>query len=419
VFNNFSATTTTRKTWEERLRDAHVRMGGLAADTLELRLALVVEGPVEALEALTVAVTRDLDFAVVEVSRLTPDLVQRLDSLGFARVFWRSGLVEGGKAAAPAKPGRVSVFSSGTTGLPKAIEHNWQTLNTLVRVKDLHPRSWFVPYQPGSYAWYQMMCLGLFSPGQDVYCASPAEPLESFVEALEAGVTAVSSTPTFWRYVFLHVDERTLRSCRLETISLGGEIVDQAILDRLATTFPNSRIRHIYASSEAGAAIVTSDGKTGFPADRLGSRDSDGVGLRVEGGRLMVRSDHTAAAAAGNRGRWVDTGDLVEVRGDRVFFLGRAGSTTINVGGNKAYPAEIEAVLMRHPNVLWAEVFGRRSPLVGAIPAARVVLNDQSAGRTTEELELSRFARRNLPEHAVPRSWEFCAEIPLQPSLKS
>jgi acyl-coenzyme A synthetase/AMP-(fatty) acid ligase len=133
----------------------------------------------------------------------------------------------------------------------------------------------------------------------------------------------------------------------------------------------------------------------------------------------MVRSDHTAAAAAGNRGRWVDTGDLVEVRGDRVFFLGRAGSTTINVGGNKAYPAEIEAVLMRHPNVLWAEVFGRRSPLVGAIPAARVVLNDQSAGRTTEELELSRFARRNLPEHAVPRSWEFCAEIPLQPSLKS
>ena len=44
---------------------------------------------------------------------------------------------------------------------------------------------------------------------------------------------------------------------------------------------------------------------------------------------------------------FVDTGDMVELRGDRYYFVGRRGGI-INIGGLKVHPEEIEAVINRH-----------------------------------------------------------------------
>jgi acyl-coenzyme A synthetase/AMP-(fatty) acid ligase len=74
---------------------------------------------------------------------------------------------------------------------------------------------------------------------------------------------------------------------------------------------------------------------------------------------------------------------------------------------------------MEHANVEWAQVYARRAPMVGSLPAARIVLRNPAAATATIEAELSSFARLSLPEHAVPRFWEFRREIPLSPSLKS
>ena len=414
--NNYVWTGSARRSWSERLGDASARFDPLLPDLLERRVAFLVDGPATALESLIYALHWDLDFAVLESARLSEAMERRLDDLGFARADANTGTLSGRGSAEGRQPGRVSVMTSGTTGLLKPIAHTWQTLNTLERVRNARDRFWFVPYQPGSYAWYQMMCLSLFRPGQDLYCAGPADPVQSFSDALEAGVNAVTSTPTFWRCAFMAIDPDVLRSTPIETVTLGGEIVDQAILDRLAATYPKATIRHIYASSEAGAAIVVTDGKAGFPVSRL---EQEGIRVKIKDGRLFVRSSYTTAAAVGEAGQWVDTGDLVEVRGDRVYFLGRAGASMINVGGAKAFPVEIEAQLMRHPNVLWAQVYGRRAPLVGSLPAASVVLK-APAGDTAEcENELAAFAREHLPEHAVPRAWRFLSQIPMQSSLKA
>src|SRR5215469_7789308 len=61
---------------------------------------------------------------------------------------------------------------------------------------------------------------------------------------------------------------------------------------------------------------------------------------------------------------WVDTGDLVELRGDRYFFMGRRGGI-INVGGQKVHPEEVEAVINRHPAVHSSLVKARKSPVMG------------------------------------------------------
>ena len=64
---------------------------------------------------------------------------------------------------------------------------------------------------------------------------------------------------------------------------------------------------------------------------------------------------------------------MVELRGDRYYFVGRRGGI-INIGGLKVHPEEIEAVINRHRAVRMSRAKSRRSPITGSIVVADVVL---------------------------------------------
>ena len=88
----------------------------------------------------------------------------------------------------------------------------------------------------------------------------------------------------------------------------------------------------------------------------------------------MPMSGATRPALADADG-FVDTGDMVELRGDRYHFVGRRGGI-INIGGLKVHPEEIEAVINRHAEVRMSRAKSRRSPITGGIVVADVVLAD-------------------------------------------
>lgn len=376
----------------------------------------------EAIGCAAFGIIEGLDFGLIGHDRLSSEIVGHIAEHGAQLVDAASGTRIGTTVApsdtgvgASVEPGRVTVLTSGTTGLLKLIAHTPRTLDTFGRVRDLPPNTWFLPYQIGSYAWYQMVALALFQPGQDLVPGDANDLTGSFEAALREGrVTAISSTPTFWRLALMAIDESILTGARLRSLSLGGEIVDQPILDRLRTLYPAARIRHIYASSEAGAAIVVSDGKAGFDATLL-DREDGIIGIMVEEGRLFVRSPYTSHVGASG---WVDTGDLVERRGDRFHFLGRAGHAMINVGGQKAFAPDIEAHLMTHPDVVWARVSARKAPLMGALPVAEIVLAREMDPDEAERM-LTAHCEGHLADYAVPRMWTFHASIPMRASLKS
>ena len=334
-----------------------------------------------------------LDFGVIERARLSPEVEGR-----FAENVVQLRNAHDGALWACCH--RRCVHSAD-------VWHHWfaqaysaysGTLNTFDRVKSLPENKWFLPYQIGSYAWYQMVALWLFKDGQSLIPGDFSDLAASFENAVTRGeVTAISSTPTFWRHALMSIDEDVLIRAQLRNISMGGEIVDQAILDRISALYPQARIRHIYASSEAGAAIVVSDGKAGFKADLLVRMDGE-INVKVEEGRLYIRSTY-ANRTDGND--WVDTQDLVEQRGDRVYFLGRAGNTMINVGGEKAFPQDIEAHLMAHEDVIWARVVARKAPLMGALPVASVVL--RANGRDGSRANAAAHCEASLAEFAIPR----------------
>ena len=150
-------------------------------------------------------------------------------------------------------------------------------------------------------------------------------------------------------------------------VRLSGEIADQAILDNLRGAYPRAAIAHAFASTEAGVGFEVDDGRAGFPASLIGRADGD-VEMKVEDGSLRIRSARTAVALSRASRRsltdedgFVDTGDMVELRGDRYYFVGRRGGI-INVGGLKVHPEEVEAVINRHPDVQMSLVRGAPQP---------------------------------------------------------
>jgi acyl-CoA synthetase (AMP-forming)/AMP-acid ligase II len=381
------------------------------------RVIFVASNELEAVSFAATGISQQLDFGVVDSSRLGVDLKLHLSESGITLVSVHG--LDDAQSVTPKgniRLGRISVLTSGTTGLPKLVSHTPDSLNTFDRVRTLGEHSWFVPYQIGSYAWYQMVALGLFVDGQRLVLPRSLELMESFGQALrKQSITAVSSTPTFWRQAAMSIDLDVLQASAVVSISLGGEIVDQAILDFLSTTFPAARIKHIYASSETGAAIVVSDGLAGFNASVLNDSAERPVSVRIVGERLQVRSRYGNSDAAGT---WVDTGDVVERVGDRVFFRGRADNQMINVGGQKAFPAVIEGVLLSHPDVVWAQIVAKRAPLMGYLPAANLVLKP-GISPAQAEIVLSQFCEAQLPDYAVPRLWNFLDTVPIRASLKS
>jgi acyl-coenzyme A synthetase/AMP-(fatty) acid ligase len=101
----------------------------------------------------------------------------------------------------------------------------------------------------------------------------------------------------------------------------------------------------------------------------------------------------------------VDTGDMVELRGDRYYFVGRRDGV-INVGGFKVHPEEVEAVINRHPQVRMSLVRKRKNPVIGAVVVAEVVLDNgrDTAVEDMEQIkrELLQLCRSTLPLHKVP-----------------
>ena len=188
-------------------------------------------------------------------------------------------------------------------------------------------------------------------------------------------------------------------------VRLSGEPADQAILNNLAHAWSNANVAHAFASTEAGVAFDVRDGKAGFPATIIG-RTGTPVEMRVVEGSLRIRSNRVALGYLGEGGAltdadgFVDTGDMVELRGDRYFFVGRREGV-INVGGQKVHPEEVEAVINQHPAVRIARVRGRRSPITGAIVVADIVIHPSGDFETISG-EVLQACRNSLPPHKVP-----------------
>jgi acyl-coenzyme A synthetase/AMP-(fatty) acid ligase len=306
------------------------------------------------------------------------------------------------------------MLTSGTSGVPKIVSHTLEGLTGAIVADGPAqgtPPVWATFYDIRRYGGLQILLRAVIGGGSMVL-SEPSEPIADYVARLNAsGVTHISGTPSHWRKLLM---SGAAAGFSPRYVRLSGEIADQAVLDGLRRAFPEASIGHAYASTEAGVGFAVNDGLEGFPASLLGSV-GDGVEMKVEDGSLRIRSARAAhayvgrgAAALTDSDGFVDTGDMVELRGVRYHFVGRRGGI-INIGGLKVHPEEIEAVINRHAEVRMSRARSRRSPITGSIVVADVILADGCDVNRSDEIRDKILAdcRAQLAPHKVPAMIKF------------
>lgn len=320
------------------------------------------------------------------------------------------GLLEGDVERRCSHETEWILLTSGTTGAPKLVLHTLASLASAFARQPRPPETivWSTFYDIRRYGGLQMFLRSLHA-GSMVF-SSVDEPVADFLaRASAAGVTHISGTPSHWRRALMSGAAGRIAP---RIVRLSGEIADQGILDSLRAAYPGATVAHAFASTEAGVAFEVGDGAAGFPASLIGA--SGAVELKIEEGTLRIRSAGNAARYLGDPAPrlkaddgFVDTGDRVELRDGRYYFMGRSGGV-INVGGLKVHPEEVEAVINSHPWVRMSLVKARRSPITGAVVTAEVVPADAVVGQAerpaNEQLsrEIAELCQRILAAHKVP-----------------
>lgn len=304
---------------------------------------------------------------------------------------------------------RWLLATSGTTGAPKLVPHTLAGLSRTVRPASANepPPVWGLLFDPARFAGLQVVLQSLLGGGQLV-CPDPRAPLGDRLAMLARhGTNHLSASPSLWRRILMAPEARMLA---LSQITLGGEIADQSLLGRLAAFFPDARVTHIYAATEVGVGFAVTDGLSGFPVQWL-DRPPGAVSLRIIDGALWLRPPIAPLATdlACDADGYFRTADMVRLEGDRVVFVGREGGS-VNVGGVKVQPEEVENVLRQHPGVAECRVLPRASSLLGAILMAEVV--PVIGGAENLARDLRKWCRERLPREAHPATILLRTEIP-------
>ena len=306
--------------------------------------------------------------------------------------------------------------TSGTSGTPKLVTYSLERLmftskKNLLRGNEF---SWGLCYDLNRFAGLQVYFQAISSGSSLAIVEASCAPSDVVKLFAKNHVNCLSGTPSFWRK-FLMTQGSNLIDLR--RITLGGEIADQAVLSSLSKVFKNSKISHIYASTEAGVGFSVQDGLTGFPLEYIDSSNQSGVELKILDNILWVKSKGSASEILSgsliiDKCGFINTGDIVEIKDNRVLFVGR-DSGTINVGGNKVIPEEVESILNGCADVLQSRVFGKKNSVLGMLVNAEIVVKSSYGLEQEKALkkELIFLCKSELEAFKVPVVIKIVEEI--------
>jgi acyl-coenzyme A synthetase/AMP-(fatty) acid ligase len=310
------------------------------------------------------------------------------------------------------------LLTSGTTGVPKLVLHTLATLAGAIETggPSMAPMVWSTFYDIRRYGGLQIFLRAILTNSSLLLSSAHEATADFLARAGANGVTHISGTPSHWRRALMSPAAHLIAP---EYVRLSGEISDQAIINHLGSVYPQARVAHAFASTEAGVAFAVNDRLMGFPASVI--KHTPGVEMKIENGTLRIRSERTAfryldpeSGPLKNAEGFVDTGDVLELRDDRYYFVGRRDGV-INVGGLKVHPEEVEAVINRHPEVRMSLVRTKKNPITGALVIADVVLKSPAGSNSKDERQIQQeillLCREELASHKVPAIINFVAVL--------
>ncbi|GAB4183341.1 MAG: class I adenylate-forming enzyme family protein [Thalassobaculales bacterium] len=224
---------------------------------------------------------------------------------------------------------------------------------------------------------------------------------------------------------------RAEKLAKLETLSMGSSTVPEELVARLKQALPHVAIKESYGLTEGGGPLRAPldgrhvpPGSVGVPAPEYELRLADAV-RQADGtvGALEIRSPYVCReywnrpdlTAERLKDGWLKTGDVFRVDAEGFYyFVGRADDMFV-CGGENIYPKEVEAVLVKHPEVADAIVVPLPHDTKGFAPAAVVA---RRPGSGAEPAAIQDFCAANGPSFAIPRAVIVLDALPLTPANK-
>jgi acyl-CoA synthetase (AMP-forming)/AMP-acid ligase II len=330
----------------------------------------------------------------------------------------------------PADPA-MFLYTSGSTGRPKGV------------VLSHHSHLWVIDRRRGggrqgvqrvlvAAPFYHMNALAVSQAAlaqHDTVILLPGFTAESYIEAAGSHrATALTSVPTM---IAMILREKALLArtdlSAVRAVRMGSAPVSQGLIDAARLAFPQAEITNGYGTTEAGPIVFASH-PNGLPTPDLsvGVAHPD-VELRLVGGDggavsegvlemrcpALMSGYHNlpeATARALTPDGFYVTADVFRRDAEGFYyFVGRADEMFVS-GGENVYPAEIEAMLERHPQIQQAAVVPIDDELKFKKPVAFVVARP---GAAPSEDAVKAFALANAAPYLHPRRVWFLPEMPL------
>lgn len=342
----------------------------------------------------------DSDFTDSELVNLTgfseyEEFTQLIDKSSFSLLRDKVELIE--KLRKTCDDWKVTLYTSGTTGIPKKVTHNFNSITRFVKVSERNTNSiWGFAYNPTHMAGIQVFFQALLN-GNTIVRLFGLSPNEIHSEIKENSITHISATPTFYR--LLLPCEETFQS--VERITSGGEKFNEKTIMQLKGIFPNAKITNVYASTEAGTLFASDN--------EIFSIKSEYEHLiRVKNNELLVHSSLMGSSDI-NIEEWYNTGDLIETVSENPLkfrFISRK-SDMINVGGYKVNPLEVEETILTLTGIQNVRVYSKSNSVLGNIICCEVVCDNEQIS----ESSIRTFLQSKIQEFKIPRIIRFVGKL--------
>jgi len=317
----------------------------------------------------------------------------------------------------------VFQYTSGTTReLPAAVKHTHKALVTLMFAAlygtGIRPGDEY--FCPSSPAWGHGLWHGTLAPlGLGVTTGTFAGRFDAvrLMKALQDyKITNMSAAATHYR-MMKNTGKAADFKFYFKKLSFTGEPIDPATLEFIEQTF-HVPACSMYGTTEIGVVLVNYPGAPDFVV-KPGS-----LGKPIPGLKLQVQKPDGTESEPGvvgelmlwKRDHWETTKDLAKVdEQGYLYHCGRADDVIISAGWTMS-AVEIEATLLKHPDVQEAAIIGVPDATRGQVAKAFIVSERAPSDEYVDELKT--FTRERLSQHEFPRHIVFVTELPKTPAGK-
>jgi len=341
----------------------------------------------------------DSDFSQEEIFKLTGtysiDTSAIVKSITLPKLQSKEELIS--KIANVSDNWVMTIFTSGTTGLPKVVNHSFKSITRFVRVSDKYKfTTWGFAYNPVHMAGIQVFFQALLNGNCIVRLFGLAN--DHVFQAIEdCKITSISATPSFYRLLLPHKKSYPF----IQHLTSGGEKFDSRLSSSFKVVFPNAKITNVYASTEVGALFASSNNVFTIKEDMKPFVQFKDRELLIHKS-LMLNNDFVI-------GDWYKTGDIVNIISNDplTFIFVSRKNEMINVGGYKVNPNEVEETIRSIDGIKDARVFSKSNAILGSIICCEIVRTNSNLAETS----IRRALQEKLQEHKIPRLITFVDEI--------